>query len=289
LQGELSAASERVAKANAEVDRLNGKSMPPSPETVFDHQNDSALTQELGAVFDKAEAREERKPEMPSVDGESLSARVERSYEWNNETSKAEQRRDSDAAEALAETRKIAAKFNLSLQEAEAVKQTQLLQENQQQANDYAPVAQHLKSAFRDSTPAEAAAFFAQTKAGLDRDLIGGIAEIAQHYGAHPMHVAQMIAQRFGGQRGQQPTQEMMNALTHTVNQTAASLDRFEDHQEEILGIIQKNEIKRSGNHEQDLRRAYDLAVRRESRLTADQRLQKRLERVYDKAQRGRK
>jgi hypothetical protein len=143
-----------------------------------------------------------------------------------------------------------------------------------------------MRAAFRDSHPSESARFFADTKRSLDNDLIGGIAQIAQHYNTHPLQVAQMIAQRFGVQQGRPATQEMYNAVEAQVNRTASTLTNFEDHEAEILSIIQKGEVRRTGDHSRDLRSAYDLAVKRESKLTADQRLQKRLERVYDKSQR---
>jgi hypothetical protein len=286
-------AAEKVVRLEGELRAFDERrsSDAPAKEKPTLFEQDDKLTQEFAKAFEKAEAKSERADEgrinpgakIEEAPRDSFTKAFEQTYDFLNST-KAEKAERLEAHRLVEQVKENAERFGVTLTDEQALSKAMDL-ERQQATNDFAPAVEHLKSAFRDSSPVESAKFFSGVKRDLDSDPVGTLSWIAGQYGLHPMALAQQVAARFGGQRGQRPTQEMLNALTHTVNQTAANLDRFDDHQEEILGIIQKGEIKRSGDHSADLRAAYNLAVKREAKLSPDARLTRQLSRAYDRAE----
>jgi hypothetical protein len=296
-------AVEKVIRLEGELrdfeSRRSADTTPEAPPTIFDHASDKKLSDELGQIFDKAEAKAERQDEAKTIPvakarspyGEeikpSLDDAFRNTYDFLN-ASKAEQTQMRGASKLVEQVRENAKRFGITLDDQGAFFAAMDLERQQTekaQNHEFSQGAEYMRSAFKDSHPSESARFFSETKSALDRDLVGGIAEIAQHYGAHPMQVAQMIAQRFGGQQGQPATQEMVNAVEAQVNRTASTLDNFDDHQEAVLSILQKGEVRRTGDYSADLKAAYNLAVKREAKLSPDDRLTRQLSRAYDRAQ----
>src|SRR5262245_20377676 len=148
--------SEQIDSEIAATEAAIESAKPTKPtEDIFSNGSNDKLSAELGKIYDKAEAREERRPTIPpGKEGETLATAFDRTADFLA-LSKSEQRMQSDGAEALAETRKIAETYGLSLEEAEAFKQTELMRQN----TEFGPAAEHLKSAFRESTPVESAKF----------------------------------------------------------------------------------------------------------------------------------
>ena len=259
----------------------------PAQETaekpsVFEPCQNDTLAKELGKIYDKHEAKSERQPEFPSREGERLDERVERAYEWS-ELSKAERVLQSDAAKDVAALKETAAKYGVDMQTAELIRQNHLIAEGQKQAAEYAPVAEHLRSAFSESSPVEAARFFSDVKRSMDADPVGTIAWLASQYGLSPAHVGQRLAQM------QPHTPVQLEAVERQITHAASQLEHFADFEDEILGIVSDKNFKRTGDYVADLKSAYNAAVKKEKKLSPDERLEKQLSKIYDKAQaRGR-
>src|SRR5262245_51135834 len=87
----------QITHLEGRVEAATNPSQVEEKPNLFAHDSDTKLTSELGAIYDKAEAREERKPVMPPKEGERLGDRVERVAEWMD-LSAAEKKLQSDAA-----------------------------------------------------------------------------------------------------------------------------------------------------------------------------------------------
>jgi hypothetical protein len=211
LEGELRAFDERRS------------SDAPAKEKPTLFEQDDKLTQEFAKAFEKAEAKSERADEgrinpgakIEEAPRDSFTKAFEQTYDFLNST-KAEKAERLEAHRLVEQVKENAERFGVTLTDEQALSKAMDL-ERQQATNDFAPAVEHLKSAFRDSSPVESAKFFSGVKRDLDSDPVGTLSWIAGQYGLHPMALAQQVAARFGGQRGQRPTQEMLNALTHTV------------------------------------------------------------------------
>jgi len=152
-------------------------------------------------------------------------------------------------------------------------------------ATEFGPAAEHLRSAFKDSSPVESAKFFRDVKAAADQDLAGTIAWMSQQYGLHPLQLAQQIAHRFGNQPAQQQSHaQAVAAVEAEIERTSKTLENFDRYEDDILDVLNGKQFKRTGNAGADLRSAYREAVKRDAKLSRDERIDKTLRRAYDKA-----
>jgi hypothetical protein len=257
---------------------------PPAKQTIFDHSADKKLSSELGAIWDKAEAREERKPVMPSIAGEKLADRVTRAHEWTLMTA-AERRLESDASKDVSELKGLAEKYGVSVSEAEQIKQTSLMQS----ATEFGPAAEHLRSAFKDSSPVESAKFFSDVKRAADQDLPGTVAWMAGQYGMHPLQLAQQIAARYGQQPQQQHQPQgydpaQLQALDTMIKDFSEKNPRLNDLENEVIEILQTETFANSNQpHLVKLKAALDVAEKRDSAGDLDQKLERSMRRVANR------
>jgi DNA polymerase III delta prime subunit len=270
LEGKIAASGDSSPQAQDEAERRKTR-----------HFNDS-VEKTMSDVWDKLERQEEKKPEMPSIEGGRIAERMERSHEWLH-LSKAEKKLQSDAAKDVSEMKAIAEKYGVSLAEAEAIKQTELMKS----ANEHAPAVEHLRGAFSGSTPVESAKWFRDTTEAFRRDPIATLAHLGSQAGLHPMQVAQAIAQRYGNQpmQGQhQSNDAALAAMESTVAQFAEKNPRLNDLEDEVVGILQSDAFQRSTQPPQvKLKAALDVAMKRDKSGTLDEKLERSMRRIANK------
>lgn len=287
MSDEIASLDAQIASAENAVASATGINPNPTPETetLFDNKNDAALTDQLGATYDKAEAREERKPEMPAIEGEKLADRVERAHDWHN-LSKAEQKEKSAVAAEIEHLKKVAKDHNLTLQEAQAVVQSELMRS----AGEHGPIAEDMRAVFKDATPAESSKFFRQTAEAFRQDPIQTLAHLGSQAGLNPMQLAQAIAQRYGNQpiQAQQYQQQSYNAqfaaTEKVIEDFAANNPRMEKLQSEIISILEHPTMQNSKQPPaQKLAAAFRIATGRERKLGFDERMEKSMRKIADK------
>jgi hypothetical protein len=283
-----------IAHLEAKIEAIDAASKPsaPMPETAFDKKNDKALTAELGKTFDKAEAREDAaiaNKDVPSVKVDSFDSAFEKTYDFLN-SSKAEKASLRDANALVDQVRQNAKKFGVELTDAEAFRAAMDL-ENQQAAQAsaaHAPVLDHMKAAFRDSDPVESAKWFSQVANDFRQNPVATLSWLGQQAGLSPMQLAQAIAQQHGHQPMQQhqSQQQALAAAEAEMGRVIPTLENFSKYEDDIVDVLSKNGIRRTGNITADLKAAYKEASRRDAKLSADEKLDKSLRRTYDKANR---
>jgi hypothetical protein len=104
------------------IDAASKPSVPPPPETIFDHKGDKELTKELGATFDRAEAREDAviaNKDVPSARVDSFDQAFERTFVYLNATP-AEKATQRDASKLVETVRENARRFGLELDDQAA-------------------------------------------------------------------------------------------------------------------------------------------------------------------------
>jgi hypothetical protein len=281
-----------TAISNLESTIGGSKDKPEDRPTLFEKASDAKLTENLGAIYDKAEAKADAADEAKTVP--TVVKNIDDAFEatWNHINSSPAEKAELRNANKLVETaRQQAAKFGVTLTDAEAFKAALDL-ENAQRAEEaagHAPVVDHMRSVYPDQNPVESAKFFADIKRSADQDLPGTVAWMAQQYGMHPMQVAQAIAQRYGNapvpqQSFEQSQQRTVAAVQSMLDQAAETLPDLAQFEDEMIEIINSKSFKRTGNYQKDFLSAYNTAKKRDGKLTADQKLEKSLRRTYDRA-----
>jgi len=116
----------------------------------------------------------------------------------------------------------------------------------------------------------------------MDANPAATLTWLASNYGLTPQH----LVQYWNSQQAQPQHHAAYNAaLEQEINRVASTLEDFDNHGDDILEIVEamNRNGKRSNNVINDLRSAYKEAVRRNSKLTPDQRTHKQMSRTYDR------
>src|SRR5262245_12620097 len=101
LSDNIESSTEKIEQIDAEIAGFEGKiaeatdrkSEKPADEkpSIFGPLGEEALFEEMGKTHDKIVARDERKPEMPVIEGQTIAQRTEQAYDWM-QLSKAEKK-----------------------------------------------------------------------------------------------------------------------------------------------------------------------------------------------------
>jgi hypothetical protein len=292
--------------APEQMERVIAETQPNVPEskpTIFDHSGDSKLTKEMGAVFDKAEAKGASEDELKTVPsirstktdpygnvtpGDSLDTAFEKTWDYLN-APKAEQETQRDAHQLMEQVRKNAEKFGLKLDDSTAMWAAMQMEEKiaeeakAKAGNEYAPAAEAMRSVYKDQDPNQTAAWFRDVKASFDSDPVGATAWAAQQYGMHPLQLAAQIYQRYGQQQTQ-PTQQDVNRLYGIVEQAYAQTPRMAELEEDILAEL--NSSKRSGDPAKDLHAAYRRADAKNSKRSTGDKIGRSMNATFDRVSR---
>jgi hypothetical protein len=277
--------------------KLEALGVNPNPEPaveekpgLFEKAREKELDDKLGKIHDRAENRTETvlaQKDVPSARVDDFDSAFAKTYDFLNapEAEKATQR---DASKLIETVRENAKRFGVTLSDEAALKAAMDLEREQgaEAASEIAPVADHMRSAFKDSSPVESAKWFSQVKANFDQDPIGTLAYLGSQTGMHPMQVAQAIAQRFGHQPQQQQYQSRQQAeaaVVAMIERVVPTLENFSGLEGDIEEVLGSDAFKRTGNYESDLKAAYNEARRRNAKLSSEQRIDKSLRRIYDK------
>src|SRR5262245_14610897 len=276
---------QQISATTAAIESTTGikVDVDPTKDTIFDHKNDSALTKNLAAIYDKAEAREERKPAMPAREGEKLADRMERSYDWLN-LSKSEQKEQSAVASEIEHLKKVAKDHNLTLQEAQTVVQTEMMRN----AGEHGPIADDMRAVFRDATPAESSRWFRQQAESFRQDPIATLANLGGQAGLTPLQLAQQIAARYGNAPAphyqQQGYDHQVAAVENMIGEFSAANPKMEELQDEIVSILNSDTFQKSTKPPAvKLKAAFDVAMKRESKGSLDDRMTRTMKRIADK------
>jgi len=276
LSGEISALDRQIESCEQQI----SDKPPVEKPGLFDVGSDAKLTEDLSKIYDRVEAREERTPEFPSREGERLEDRIERAHEWG-EMSKAKREQEAGAAAGAQEIKDLAAKYGLTPEQSLAIQNNEILRQGAQ----FAPGAEHMRAVFKDTDPVESAAFFRKSTEAFRQDPIGTLVHFGGQAGMHPLQLAAAIQQRFQSQPQATQRDAYMQALGAEINRVSDTLPDLDNHGDEIVSIIEgmNRSGKRSNDPIKDLRAAYKEAVRRDAKLTPDQRTHKSMSRTYDR------
>jgi hypothetical protein len=289
--------NEQLDAAIANVESAIGGSndKPADKPTLFEKSRERELDTKLGEIHDRSEAREDAviaSKEVPSTRVDSFDDAFAKTYDFLN-ASPAEKATLQSASKLVEQVRENAKRFGVELSDTEAFKAAMDLENSQraEQAAGYAPVVDHMKSVFPDQNPVETSRWFADIKRSADQDLPGTIAWMAQQYNVHPMQLAQEIARRYGNQpmqaqqyQAQQYQGPSDAAVQSMIDGVAPTLPNFNRLEEDIIELLESGKVKRTGDPERDLKAAWKEAMRRDTKLTADEKLDKSLRRTYDRA-----
>jgi hypothetical protein len=269
------------------------KPAPVEKPTIFDKAREGELDKQLGQIHDRAEGKTEAalaQKEVPSAKLDSFDSAFAKTYDFLHST-EAEKSTQRDASKLVETVRENAKKFGVALDDQAALEAAMRLEERQSaeavQAGERGPLADHMRSAFRDSSPVESAKWFSQVKANFEQDPIGTLAYLAAQTGMSPLQAAQAIAQRFGNQAPQQQQfqsrQQAEAAVMAMIDRVVPELENFSGLEGEIEEVLGSAAFKRTGNYESDLKAAYKEARRRDAKLSKDDRMEKSMRRIYDK------
>lgn len=290
--------------APEQMERVIAETQPNVPEskpTIFDHSGDSKLTKEMGAVFDKAEAKGAREDELKTVPairstktdpygnltpGDFLDTAFEKTYDYLH-APKGEQQTQRDAHKLMKQVRENAEKFGVKLDDQTALWACMELEQKQadearaQAGNEYAPAAEAMRSVYQDQDPNQTATWFRDVKQSFDRDPVAATAWAAEQYGMSPLQLAQQIYQRYGQQQ-QQPTQQDVAAVTNIVERQFAENPRMEEMADDILAELKS--AKLTGDRASDLRRAVQKAETKNRKRSSGDRIEKSMRASYNRS-----
>jgi hypothetical protein len=287
----------QISATENAISSSTGVDPNPKPEKagLFDHARDQELTAKLSKVHDRAEAKGNSVIADKTVPAkaDTLDEAFERTWEHIN-SSPAEKATLKNASDLVTQVRENAKRFGVELSDEQAFRAAMDLEKEQtnQAANEHLAGADHLKAAFKDSTPAESAKWVRDVRESFDRDPVYTLAYLAEQAGMHPAQVAAQMYQRYAGQPMQQQAQpqytqaQVEQHVQGIIDQVAPTLPDFGRHEDDIVELLTSGAVKRTGNPEKDLRNAWKEAARRDAKLTADEKLDKSLRRTYDRANR---
>jgi hypothetical protein len=251
---------------------------------------ENKIRDEMSAVFDESEAAAEKVAElkmMPVVKTDNIDQTFEKTYEWltASATEKAELR---DASKLVDQVRDNAAKFGVTLTDADAMKAAMDLEQQQARSTptipaELQPALQTIKQAYPDRAPHEVVSRFAE----IDNYVKRAPAEAAgwiyqQTTGQSPLELARQIAAAHSPAEVQQHY-ALRDAETYVSAFLSAHPDVDGDQVIEALGKIQK-----TGDCGRDLRAAYDLIGEKPSRRGKPKQrsMESRMRQVYEGRQR---
>ena len=293
--------------ANMPVEQMEAivENHTPAPEhkpSLFDagQDADKKLTAAMNAIYTKSEARAERADVVvPSIKahgkdpygnpmpGHSLDEAFEKTYDFLHAT-KAEQKTQLEAHQLMKQVRENAAKFSVTLDDQGAMfaamqLEEALAKEAKEQADDpWQPAAQEISRHYPGQAPHEIARGYAQLESRFRSDPVAGFSEMAHGIGQHPVAIAQQVIARYSQQQPQ-ISQADYQAAYGIVDRTTQSLPRFNELEPDILAVIQDGNFKKTGNYEQDLRRAYNTAVQRDKKRSTADRMDRSMRASYAK------
>lgn len=250
----------------------------PSPKetkpTLFEKSREAELDAKLGKIHDKAEALSDAAltaKDVPSAKADSFDDAFAKTYDFLN-ASPTEKATLKNANDLVSQVRENAKRFGVELSDAEAFKAALDL-ENSQRPSEHAPVVDHMKAAFKDSTPAESAQWVRQVRESFDVDPVYTLAYLAEQAGMHPAQVAAQMYQRYAGQPMQQQAQpqytqaQVEQHVQGIIDQVAPTLPDFGRHEDDIVELLTSGAVRRTGNPEKDMKAAWKEAVRLDSKL----------------------
>jgi hypothetical protein len=203
---------------------------------------------------------------MPSKPGERISERVERAYDWHN-LPRAERQQIAGAHSEVEARRAEAEKLGLTLEQAEALKQTALLQKPASAANEFSEAEGAIKSLYPESKPAEVAATYANIDQYIRRDPIAGVAWLAEQYGV-PQHrlIHELIARQGGNASARNMGMESPAPVRANVQEVGQAAQDFIDanpeateFSAEISAAISGGRVSREGGSLATLNRALEF------------------------------
>ena len=175
--------------------------------------------------------------------GTSIEETMEAQYEWSKKPVAERQRLAQAAAEI--EKRKIeAAQFGLSVEEAEAVKQTEALKSAGDQS-EYAPVADRIQRLFPTERAPETMNKLAGWTEHLQKHGEAGYLDLMEAAGVDFNKLAYHAEHR---------------NVTRMVEDFSTRAPDFAQHQTAIAGILKDARFQKTGNHQADLATAYQIA-----------------------------
>jgi hypothetical protein len=286
-----------IARVEGQISST-GQNPNPTPDkpTLFEKSREAELDAKLGKVHDRAEAKSEAiigAKDVPSAKTDSFDAAFEKNYDFMN-APKAQREEMQSASKLVEEVRANAKKFGVELSDKDALFAAMQLEAQQTAAaaTEHAPVVDHMRSAFKDSSPVESAKFFSDVKRAADQDLPGTVAWMAERYGMHPMQLAQAIAQRYGQMQQVQPQQyqqqgydtQQIAALSNIIEQFGERNPRMEELEPEILALLRSEQFQRSNaSPQRKLEVAYEFALKQTKGDDLDQKLERSIRAVANR------
>ena len=245
--------------------------------SIFSEAGDDKLHAELSEIYDRSQAAQERAEDratMPAAttndEGrpDTLHETFTKSYEWLHSTPK-EQATQRDANKLVEQVRENAAKFGVTLTDAEAMDKAMALEQMQaQQANstpsipaELQPAMQAIQQNYPGRQAHEVVSEFAQIDSDFKRDPINTAFRVLQERtGISPLEIVRQVAAAHSPQQHQQFYAERDAEVV--ANAFMAAYPDVD--QEAVIAALAK--IPRSGNMAADLAKAYEMAGQKPSR-----------------------
>jgi hypothetical protein len=256
---------------------------PEKESSIFSGSEDK-LRVELGSIFDKNEAtaEQERLAAMPPRPGEDFEDTVARTYEWQNELSKADRSLRTDARNEVQKIKENAKNIGLELDDTEALKLAWQLEQQQAKVPDeLAPTLEAVKAFYPDQPPHETLKNYTEYDRLVRHDPVRGVSEIIKQTGHDEREVLRQMAAKFSPPEWQRFYAER-DANIFVEAFLASHSDANHEDMIEALG-----KIRRTGDYGRDLRAAYQMTKSRRSSGRArntENKFRDSMSKIYDEA-----
>jgi hypothetical protein len=203
---------------------------------------------------------------------------------WDHIHSTPEERASlKNASDLVSQVREQAAKFSVTLTDAEAFKAALDLENAQRLENtkEFATGAEAMRSVAHGD-PNETAKFFATVKRNMDARPVETLQWLAAQYGVSPQALGMAQAPQ---QQPQQFAPQDEATVQAMLDKVIPTLEGFDE--DAAYELIASGKVKLTGDAERDLRNAHKAARRASAKLTPEQRLEKSMSRIYDRKMGG--
>jgi hypothetical protein len=243
-----------------------------------------SLHESLSKTYDAIQARDDKEakfdPEMPPLHGEhSVEDTMNALAEWTDKP--LAERKELAAAHAELEGRRAEAKrLGLTLEQAEAMKQSAMLQDQAAQSAKAAQLPHQLSeavAAIQEMYPAQDPAEVSRNYVAIDKfikaDPVAGIEWLAEQFGINTPQLVAELTQR-----------SELGAVTAAVDAFYRSNPDAANLENDALAILNSGDFRRSGNTAADLARVFELAKGRRAKPRKGGRasLETRMRQVYE-------
>jgi hypothetical protein len=263
---------------------LTEETLRDEMSTIFDGSRSNELNGKFEKIYDDAQtvAEREEKQAMPSRPGEDIGQTMERAYEWGSLT-KSEQRRQATEGVDDETRRTEARQRGLTVQELEAVRQTEAIERQTKEAakvsealNEYSPAAEAIGKLYPGQKTGEIARGYADLDMRLRANPLAGFQEIAQRLGFDPRQVGYALLQN---QSEQLADQESISL----VEQFLRANPEADKYRFELAGELMRSGIEESEDWQRDLKTIFNKVRKRFGGKAPRKDIQAEMSEIYDR------